>query len=237
MSQPSMKHLDRYIGCFYEDNIEKQIEATMNILTLLLDFRNINDILDHESLLQLLSRVLQEEHKKSIELCVHVQCIFCVLANYQEFHEKLTQFQVGKATMDVIEYQIERFDIRYSEYIELWKQNGGQRSPQTDIELKKLNLLIRKQDKLFFLNINILMNIGEDPAIEKKMRKNGVIKILIRMLERNDFHLLIITLLFLKKLSIFTESKNEMVSNVQFRCSSISSRSCRGSSRARTRCC
>lgn len=55
------------------------------------------------------------------------------------------------------------------------------------------------------------MNLGEDPNIEKKMRKNGIIRILIRMLERNDFHLLIVTLLFLKKLSIFTESKNEMV--------------------------
>lgn len=40
------------------------------------------------------------------------------------------------------------------------------------------------------------------------MRKNGIIKTLIRMLERNDFHLLVITLLFLKKLSIFAEGKD-----------------------------
>lgn len=43
------------------------------------------------------------------------------------------------------------------------------------------------------------------------MKKNGVIKLLIRMLERNDFHLLIITLLFLRKMSIFSDNKNEMV--------------------------
>ena len=156
----------------------------------------------------MLSRMLQEEHKKSIELCVYLQCIFYVLANYTPFHEYLTQFQVGKATMDIIEYQIDRFDIRYSEYIELWKQNGGQRTQQTDVELRKLNYLISKQDKLFFLCINILMNLGEDPMIEKKMRKNGIIKTLIRMLERNDFHLLVVTLLFLKKLSIFAEGKD-----------------------------
>lgn len=59
MSQPNMKHLDTYIGCFYEDNVKKQIEATRNILALLLDFKNIVNILEHESLLQLLSRVLQ----------------------------------------------------------------------------------------------------------------------------------------------------------------------------------
>lgn len=91
---------------------------------------------------------------------MYLQCIFYVLANYRPFHEYLTQFQVGKATMDIIEYQIDRFDIRYSEYIELWKQNGGQRSQQTDVELRKLNYLISKQDKLFFLCINILMNLG-----------------------------------------------------------------------------
>lgn len=67
--------------------------------------------------------------------------------------------------MDMIEYQLDRFDIIYSEYIELWKQSGGQRTSQTDVELKKLNLLISKQDKLFFLSINILMNLGEDPNI------------------------------------------------------------------------
>ena len=43
------------------------------------------------------------------------------------------------------------------------------------------------------------------------MKKNGMIKLLIRMLERNDFHLLIITLLFLRKMSIFSENKNEMI--------------------------
>ena len=47
MAQPSMKQLDNYIGCFYEDNIEKQIEATKNILVLLLDFKNILNILEH----------------------------------------------------------------------------------------------------------------------------------------------------------------------------------------------
>ena len=65
---------------------------------------------------------------------------------------------------------------------------------------------------MFFLCISILMNLSEDPVIEKKMKKNGIIKTLIRMLERNDFHLLVVTLLFLKKLSVVTENKDEMVS-------------------------
>lgn len=147
----------------------------------------------------------------SIEMCVYLQCFFYVLSNYQQFHEYLIQHKVGKSCVDILEYQIDRFDLRYSEYIELWKASGNKASQKTDVELRKLNVLISKQDKLFFVTLNILINLSEDPTIEKKMRKNGIIKILIRMLERNDFHLLIISLLFLKKLSIFSENKTEMV--------------------------
>jgi len=51
------------------------------------------------------------------------------------------------------------------------------------------------------------MNMAEDPVIENKMRKRKIISFLLRMLERNNFYLLIVTLLFLKKMSIVNECK------------------------------
>lgn len=102
---------------------------------------------------------------KSIEMCVYLQSIFYVLSNYQQFHQYLIEHKVGKSCVDVLEYQIDRFDIRYSEYIELWKSAGSQPTAKTDVELRKLNLLISKQDKLFFVTLNILMNLSEDPSI------------------------------------------------------------------------
>lgn len=74
-------------------------------------------------------------------------------------------------------------------------------------ELKKLNLMIAKQDKLLYICFTILLNMAEDPSIEKKMKKRKIITFLLRMLERNDFHLLIVSLLFLKKMSIVSENK------------------------------
>lgn len=53
--------------------------------------------------------------------------------------------------------------------------------------------------------------MAEDVRIEKKMSKKGVVSLLMRMLSRNDFQLLIIVLLFLKKLSIVAENKNQMI--------------------------
>ena len=76
-----------------------------------------------------------------------------------------------------------------------------------DKELIKLNLMIAKQDKIFYVSFTVLLNMAEDPAIERKMKKRKIITLLLRMLERNDFHLLIVTLLFLKKLSIVGKNK------------------------------
>lgn len=71
--------------------------------------------------------------------------------------------------------------------------------------------MIFKQDKMFYISLSILLNLAEEPKIEKKMTRKNMIGILIKMLDRNDFQLLIIVLLFLKKLSIVSENKNQMV--------------------------
>lgn len=55
--------------------------------------------------------------------------------------------------------------------------------------------------------LSILLNLAEDFSIEKKMRKKNIISFLCKLLERNDFHLLIVVLLFIRKLSIISENK------------------------------
>jgi hypothetical protein len=104
----------------------------------------------------------------------------------------------------------------YSEYIEMWRRNNENDRITARSQLKKLNVLIWKQDKLFYVCLNVLFNISASPIIEKKMRKAGLIQILTRCLERNDFHLLIITLAFLRKLSVMAEYKEQMVNMILF---------------------
>ena len=99
----------------------------------------------------------------------------------------------------------------YSEYIEMWRRNNENDRITARSQLKKLNVLIWKQDKLFFVCLNILFNISSNRTTEKKMRKAGLVQILTRCLERNDFHLLIVTLGFLRKLSVMAEYKDQMV--------------------------
>lgn len=94
----------------------------------------------------------------------------------------MTQHQIGKTVIDVMQNQIQRFDLLYSEYIELWRKNDEKDKISAKAQLKKLNILIWKQDKLFFVCLLILLNISENPMVEKKMRKVGIVTILTRCL-------------------------------------------------------
>ena len=186
-------------------------------------------------MLPVLSRTLAENHKRNIDLSVYILSIFYILSNYQQFQELLTENKVGLSIIDVLENQIQRFDLLYSEYIEMWRKNNEEDRVNAKKKLKILNVLIWKQDKLFFVCLNILFNISSNPAIEKKMRKAGLVQILIRCLERNDFHLLIVTLGFLRKLSVIADYKEQMVSVLLCSWRWALCRNCRDSSRAITK--
>ena len=53
-------------------------------------------------------------------------------------------------------------------------------------------------------------------SVELKMRNNGIVKMLVATLDRDNFELLILVVSFLKKLSIFIENKKEMVGTLNF---------------------
>ncbi len=56
------------------------------------------------------------------------------------------------------------------------------------------------------------MNLAEDTRTELKMRNKNIVGLLVKVLERDDEELLVLVVSFLKKLSIFLENKNDMVS-------------------------
>lgn len=63
----------------------------------------------------------------------------------------------------------------------------------------------------------LLLNLSEDPNVEMKMKKRGIVGILVKSMEmRDNPELLILIVSFLKKLSIFFENKNEMVGVATF---------------------
>jgi hypothetical protein len=57
---------------------------------------------------------------------------------------------------------------------------------------------------------SVLLHLAEDMSIEKKMKKHNIVRNLVAVLDAENSDLLSVVLLFLKKLSIIKENKDEM---------------------------
>lgn len=87
-------------------------------------------------------------------------------------------------------------------------QSGDKPIPK---EQKHLINQIKKQDRLLYLCFYLLLNLAEDMAMERLLCQNNLVKYLCRMLERSNVELLILAVMFLKKLSIYRDNKDKML--------------------------
>ena len=67
-------------------------------------------------------------------------------------------------------------------------------------------------DAVFAVVTYLLLNLAEDAKVEMKMKNKKIVPMLVQLMARDNVDLLILVLSFLKKLSIFVENKNDMVS-------------------------
>lgn len=72
----------------------------------------------------------------------------------------------------------------------------------------------RKQRSVVPVALYLLLNLAEDTRTELKMRNKNIVQLLVKTLDRENEELLVLVVSFLKKLSIFLENKNDMVSRV-----------------------
>ena len=64
---------------------------------------------------------------------------------------------------------------------------------------------------LTIVTLHLLLNIAENLAIEVKVVKRGILGTLVMMLDRPTLDLAVLSVTFLKKLSIFEENIEEMI--------------------------
>lgn len=93
-------------------------------------------------------------------------------------------------------------------------ENRSNLDTNDKLTFEKLSLshqnLVKKQNVFFRYSLYILLNISEDLKLEFKIFHKGIVSILGKLLERNNQELLLIVVLFLKKLSVFIENKIQM---------------------------
>lgn len=211
-----MKDLDRYIEDLYEEDMAKKVRATGMICQLFRKTEYFEQLLQHDTLLQTLGRLMREEMKKSIDLCINIVSVFFSISNFSQFHQIIMDNQVGALTMDLIDLEIKRTEHRAAEegispaMVAQKALDAANGTVQLQEREKKLLALIQKQDRLLYLSFYLLLNLAEDVDVEKKMKKKNIVVYLVKMLDRSNVELLILATTFLKKLSIYKENKEKM---------------------------
>lgn len=203
--------------------LKLQTKGTGMILQLSRDVVNLEKIIQDSTIMGALARVLQEEFKKSVELTFNILRIFLAFSNFMEMHGLLANHRVGMLTMKVIDYEVRRWDHReeerqrkeedYADIVDKAREEGEESSALARVrrlrenDKIKMKILGLKSEKMLFVAFYILINLAEDVQVEKKMLNKGLLQQLESMLERGNGDLLIITVSFLKKLSIYHENK------------------------------
>lgn len=165
--------------------------------------------LANENLFNILSRSLKEDHKKNMEFLIHLLAFFYGYSCYETFHEILASYSVGETCLAIIDFQYSKYIIRKEDL----QKKCENKASDFNKELDKFLFMIRKQDRILRLAFSILLNLADNPKTEKKMVKKDITGWLQKFVDRSNINLIVMILLFLKKLSVYEVNKDYMVKN------------------------
>lgn len=120
-----MNELDDYLELLYEvsgktdrereEVLRKQEHGTAMILKLCRDVMNLEQLIQNSTVMGAITRVLQEEFKKSLELTYNILRIFLAFSNFTEMHSLMANYKIGVLTMKAVDYEIKRMELRETE--------------------------------------------------------------------------------------------------------------------------
>ncbi|XP_034386533.1 kinesin-associated protein 3a isoform X1 [Cyclopterus lumpus] len=206
--------IDEYVELLYED-IQEKIRGATLIFQLARNPDNLEELIQNETVLGALARVLREDWKQSVDLATTIIYVFFCFSSFSQFHGLVTHFKIGALCMNIIEHELKRYDLWQDELqkkrkaYEEFSENPNLRK-EHEKSFRKYQSLLTKQEQLLRVALCLLLNLAEDPRTELKMRNKNIVHTLVKILDRDDEELLLVVVSFLKKLSIFLENKNDM---------------------------
>ena len=95
MEAPTMDKIDEYMEMLYggEDEIQEKIKGCTKILQLCRYVGNLEVLIQNMQLMSALSRVLNDDFKRSMELSYKLCSIFLALSNFMEMHTILSNYR------------------------------------------------------------------------------------------------------------------------------------------------
>lgn len=206
----SIRNIDDYLEALY-DELPAKVVATAKLAQLSRRVEHLEELITHDSLLGALSRVLKEDGKRSVDLCTNIISVFFSLSNFSQFHPSISEHGMGAKAIEIVDLEVKRAELREKEHPDFAQvaRKMAEGKVLSDQQTKMM-AVVRKQDQLLYLCFYLLLNLAEDPAVERKMKKKNIVVYLVKMLDRHNVELLILSVTFLKKLSIYKENKEKM---------------------------
>lgn len=215
------QNIEEYAEALYEDEMEAKALGAQKLLRLCTNVQWLEGISEHTTLLGVLSRELRENAKRSHELAVAITGMFVCLAHFSQFHPALTGNQCGEATMRIVEYESRRRSVLQKELklsqgqiVARGSAASMQDRDKLEREEQRFHSIVEKQDRLLLLCLHMLRDLAEDPNVERKLVQHKICYFLLPLLSRDCEDLLLVTLGFLHKLSVFEQNKDQVVQSI-----------------------
>lgn len=99
-----------------------------------------------------LSRVLREDWRKSLDLTTNIIYTFFCFSTYTHFHSVIVQYKIGSLCMDVIEYELKRYE-QMKQDLDKRKnaENGGKDVNKSQDNLDGTIMNVEKPKEVSFL--------------------------------------------------------------------------------------
>jgi len=218
----NINDMEDYIELLYED-VSSKVRGSGLILQLSRNPDNLEELSQNETLLGALSRVLREEWRTSIDLTTNIIYIFFCFSTFTQFHPVILTHKIGSQVLDILQYEVTRHNqwttdlARRQKYLDNMKaskdaEDFEREKSEVETMKEKFQHFLQKQEQTLRVSIYLLLNLSEDIKVEEKMKRRGVSSLLVQLLSRSNDELLILVISFLKKLSLYTENKDAMIS-------------------------
>lgn len=87
--------IDTYLENLYADDMDLKLKGCISILYLCFSSEHMEEMINHESLLPAVSRILRDDYKKSLDLSLYLLNVFYAYSHFTDFHPLLIENQIG----------------------------------------------------------------------------------------------------------------------------------------------
>uniref|UniRef100_A0A7N6ACA0 Kinesin-associated protein 3b n=1 Tax=Anabas testudineus TaxID=64144 RepID=A0A7N6ACA0_ANATE len=207
--EASINNIDEYVELLYED-IQEKIRGATLIFQLARNPDNLEELIQNETVLGALARVLREEWKQSVDLATTIIYIFFCFSSFSQFHGLVTHFKIGALCVFCV--------FCFLPSVALCLLLNLAEDTRTELKMRNKNIvhmlvkiLDREDEELLLVVISFLKKLSIFLENKNDMAETFAVGKLARLVPCEHEELLSTTLRLLLNLSFDTSLRSQMV--------------------------